>query len=128
MSEPILRDGIRRPRPDSHLQSATALLRRRKAAVKIHTLLDIHGPIPVFVWISEGNVHDVNVLDALLPEPGAIYLMDRAYIDFKRLHALTDGNAFFVTRAKSNMRFRRPGGHQHQLLPGLERQGSRDGN
>jgi hypothetical protein len=84
-----------------------ARFRKRKAAIKLHTLLDIHGPIPLFVWITEGKVHDVNILDLLPVEPGAIYLMDRGYIDFSRLHDITTGNAFFVTRAKENMRYRR---------------------
>jgi len=88
-----------------------AKFRRRKAAVKMHTLLDIHGPIPAFVWISEGKMHDVNILDALLPEPGAIYLLDRGYIDFHRLNAIAAGNAFFVTLAKSNTQFRRIRSH-----------------
>ena len=96
-----------------------AKFRYRKAAVKMHTLLDIHGSIPTFIWISDGKMHDVNVLDILEPEPGAIYLMDRGYIDFKRLHNFTANNAFFVTRTKSNMQFRRLYSHQSDILKGI---------
>jgi len=84
-----------------------AHFRTTKAAVKMHTLLDLKGSIPSFIHISDGKLHDVNVLDLLLPEPGAIYVMDRGYVDFARLHALHQAGAFFVTRAKSNMDARR---------------------
>jgi hypothetical protein len=84
-----------------------ARFRSTKAAVKMHTLLDLRGSIPSFIHISEGKLHDVNVLDLLLPEPGAIYVMDRGYVDFARLYALHNAGAFFVTRAKSNMDARR---------------------
>jgi len=84
-----------------------AHFRTTKAAVKMHTLLDLHGNIPSFIHISDGKLHDVNVLDLLLPEPGAIYVMDRGYVDFDRLFALHQAGAFFVTRAKSNMDWRR---------------------
>jgi hypothetical protein len=84
-----------------------APFRTTKAAVKMHTLLDLRGNIPTFIHISDGKMHDVNVLDVLVPEAGAIYVMDRGYLDFKRLHALHQGSAFFVTRAKSNMDARR---------------------
>jgi Domain of unknown function (DUF4372)/Transposase DDE domain len=80
-----------------------AHFRTTKAAVKMHTLLDLRGSIPSFIHISEGKLHDVNVLDLLLPEPGAIYVMDRGYVDFARLYVLHQAGAFFVTRAKSNM-------------------------
>jgi hypothetical protein len=80
-----------------------AHFRTTKAAVKMHTLLDLKGSIPSFIHISDGKLHDVNVLDLLLPEPGAIYVMDRGYIDFSRLYVLHLAGAFFVTRAKSNM-------------------------
>ena len=96
-----------------------ARFRRRKAAVKMHTLLDIHGSIPVFIWISDEKMHDVNILDILEPEPGAIYLMDRGYIDFKRLHNIAAHNAFFITLSKSNMRFRRLYSHSHDILKGI---------
>jgi len=75
-----------------------------KAAVKLHTLLDLRGNIPCFVHVSPGKMHDVNVLDRLLIEPAAFYVMDRAYIDYHRLRRFTTAGAFFVTRAKSNLR------------------------
>ena len=74
-----------------------AHFRSTKAAVKMHTLLDLRGSIPSFIHISEGKLHDVNVLDLLLPEPGAIYVMDRGYVDFARLYLLHQAGAFFVT-------------------------------
>jgi hypothetical protein len=80
-----------------------AHFRTTKAAVKMHTLLDLRGSIPSFIHISDGKLHDVHALDMLMPEAGAIYVMDRAYVDFARLHALHQAGAFFVTRAKSNM-------------------------
>lgn len=84
-----------------------ALFRSTKAAVKMHTLLDLRGAIPSFIHISDGKLHDVNVLDLLIPEAGAIYVMDRGYVDFERLHVLHQAGAFFVTRAKSNLDARR---------------------
>ena len=84
-----------------------ARFRKRKAAIKMHTLLDLRGNIPSFIRITEGKVHDVNILDTLIPEPGAFYIMDRGYLDFSRLYLLTQYLAFFVTRAKSNFDFRR---------------------
>jgi len=80
-----------------------ALFRSTKSAVKMHTLLDLRGSIPSFIHISDGKLHDVHALDLLMPEPGAIYVMDRGYIDFARLHALHRAGGFFVTRAKSNL-------------------------
>ena len=84
-----------------------ASFRTTKAAVKMHTLLDLRGSIPSFVHISDGKLHDVNVLDVLVPEAGATYVMDRAYVDFERLYALHQVGAFFVTRAKKNIRCHR---------------------
>ena len=84
-----------------------APFRRAKGAVKLHTLLDLRGSIPAFIHISDGKLHDVNVLDLLVPEAGAFYVMDRAYVDYSRLHGLTQSAAYFVTRAKSNTTFRR---------------------
>jgi hypothetical protein len=84
-----------------------ALFRRTKAAVKLHTLLDLRGAIPTFIHISNGKLHDVNILDILLPEPGAFYVMDRGYLDFERLYTLHQAGSFFVIRAKSNFKFRR---------------------
>jgi Domain of unknown function (DUF4372)/Transposase DDE domain len=80
-----------------------AKFRRRKGAVKLHTLLDLRGNIPTFVHVSHGKVHDVTVLDHLPIEPGAFYVMDRGYVDFMRLHRFTRHSAFFVTRAKRNL-------------------------
>ena len=80
-----------------------AHFRSIKAAVKMHTLLDLRGNIPSFIHISDGKLHDVHSLDMLLSEPGAIYVMDRGYVDFARLHVLHQAGAFFVTRAKSNL-------------------------
>ena len=80
-----------------------AYFRTTKAAVKMHTLLDLRGNIPSFIHVSDGKLHDVHALDLLLPEAGAIYIMDRGYVDFARLHVLHLAGAFFVTRAKSNM-------------------------
>lgn len=84
-----------------------AEFRKAKAAVKLHTLLDLRGAIPTFIHISEGKMQDVNVLDLLAPEPGAFYVMDRGYLDFARLYSLHQAGSFFVTRAKSNSKFRR---------------------
>ena len=84
-----------------------AHFRTTKAAVKMHTLLDLKGNIPSFIHISDGKMADVHALDLLQPEPGAIYVMDRGYVDFSRLHALHLAGAFFVTRAKSNMKAHR---------------------
>jgi len=84
-----------------------AKFRTTKAAVKLHTLLDLRGSIPSFIHISDGKLHDVNVLDVLIAEPGAFYVMDRGYLDFERLYRLDQGASFFVTRAKSNFKFKR---------------------
>ena len=84
-----------------------AKFRNRKGAVKLHTLIDLRGSIPVFVIITHGKVHEVTVLDDLIIEAGAIYIMDRGYLDFRRLHRIQQASAFFVTRAKSNFKFKR---------------------
>ena len=84
-----------------------APFRSTKAAIKLHTLLDLRGNIPSFLHISDGKLHDVNILDLLLPEPGAFYIMDRGYIDFERLYRLHAAKSFFVTRAKSNLKAQR---------------------
>jgi hypothetical protein len=84
-----------------------AKFRKHKAAVKLHTLLDLHGNIPSVIIVTSGKVHDVRILDQLPIEPGAIYVFDRGYIDFARLHAIHQAAAFFVTRAKNNFRFQR---------------------
>jgi hypothetical protein len=84
-----------------------APFRSTKAAIKLHTLLDLRGSIPSFIHISDGKMHDVNVLDLLIPEPGSFYVMDRGYLDFIRLYALDQAGSFFVTLAKRNMNARR---------------------
>ena len=84
-----------------------ALFRKKKGAVKLHTLIDLRGNIPTVVFITHGKVHDVNILDALVIEAGAIYVMDRGYLDFQRLCTIHQSSAFFVTRAKSNFDFKR---------------------
>jgi Domain of unknown function (DUF4372)/Transposase DDE domain len=88
-----------------------ARFRKHKGAVKMHTLLDMHGNIPSFIRITDGKVHDVNILDEILIEAGAFYVMDRGYIDFKRLHAFTRELAFFVTRTKENVLLQRRYSH-----------------
>ena len=84
-----------------------APFRSTKAAVKLHTLLDLRGSIPTFIHVSDGTLHDVNVLDLLIIEAGAFYIMDRGYLDFERLYALDQAGGFFVTRAKRNLDARR---------------------
>lgn len=88
-----------------------AHFRRRKAAVKVHTLLDLRGAIPAFIRITNGKTHDVNILDQFLPEPGAFYVMDRAYLDFERLFVFTLCSAFFVVRTKKNVVLQRRYSH-----------------
>ena len=96
-----------------------AKFRTTKAAVKLHTLLDLRGAIPSFIHISDGKLHEVNVLDMLLPEPGAFYVMDRGYLDFERLYRLDQAGSFFVTRTKSNFRFKRVYSHPVDRSTGL---------
>jgi len=84
-----------------------ALFRKQKGAIKLHTLLDLRGSIPSFIKITNGKIHDVNILDELIPEAGSFYIMDRGYFDFARLYRLNVLGAFFVVRAKSNLQFRR---------------------
>ena len=88
-----------------------APFRQTKAAIKLHTLLDLRGSIPSFIHITDGKTHEVNVLDNLPVEPGAYYLLDRGFVDFSRLYAINRAQAFFVTRAKSNARFQRRYSH-----------------
>lgn len=96
-----------------------AQFRRRKSAVKLHTLLDVRGSIPTSVYVTGGQVHDVNLLDELLLEAGAFYLLDRAYLDFARLYLFTQACAFFITRTKRNTRFYRRGSHPVDKSTGL---------
>jgi hypothetical protein len=84
-----------------------ARFRTTKAGVKLHALLDLRGNIPSFIDITDAKVHDVNILDKLIPEPGSIYVMDRAYLDFERLYRMHQGSAYFVIRKKTNTNFRR---------------------
>jgi hypothetical protein len=96
-----------------------ALFRSTKSAVKLHTLLDLRGNIPSFIHISDGKLHDVNVLDILIPEPGAFYIMDRGYLDFGRLFTLNQAGTFFVIRAKSNTQYTRRYSHPIDKCNGL---------
>jgi hypothetical protein len=97
-----------------------ARFRKTKAAVKLHTLLDLRGDIPTFIWITDGKVHDVNVLDHLVPEPGAIYVMDRAYLDFRRLYQMHQSAAVFVIRSKTNTGLRRLYSHKADKTAGVK--------
>lgn len=97
-----------------------ARFRKTKGAIKLHTLLDLRGDIPTFIWITDGKVHDVNVLDHLIPEPGAIYVMDRAYLDFQRLYQLHQYSAIFVTRSKTNTGLRRIYSHKVDKSTGVK--------
>ena len=97
-----------------------AKFRKTKAAVKLHTLLDLRGNIPTFIAITDGKVHDVNILDELIPEPGAIYVMDRGYLDFARLYTIHQGCAFFVIRSKRNTRFSRVYSHRVDKSTGIQ--------
>ena len=97
-----------------------ARFRKTKGAVKLHTLLDLRGDIPTFIWITDGKVHDVNVLGHLIPEPGAIYVMDRAYLDFQRLYQLHQCSAIFVTRSKTNTGLRRIYSHKVDKSTGVK--------
>jgi len=96
-----------------------AQFRKQKGAVKLHTLLDLRGNLPSYIQITHGKMHDVNILDELVPEPGAYYIMDRGYVDFGRLYVLTQFRAFFITRAKTNMQFRRLYSHPVDKTLGL---------
>jgi hypothetical protein len=96
-----------------------APFRSTKAAVKLHTLLDLRGNIPSFIFISDGKLHDVNILDQLVPEPGAIYVMDRGYIDFDRLGRFHEAGSFFVIRAKTNLKADRRYSHAVDRATGL---------
>jgi Domain of unknown function (DUF4372)/Transposase DDE domain len=96
-----------------------AHFRERKGAVKMHTLIDLHGNIPVFVCITDGNAQEVKILDQLLPEPGAFYMVDRGYLDFERLYRLTLAAAFFVTRSKDNLVLQRRYSHPVDSTTGV---------
>ncbi len=96
-----------------------ARFRKQKAAVKMHTLLDLHGNIPTFISITVGKVHDVNILDDLILEAGAYYVIDRGYLDFRRLYEFTLSSAFFVTRTKENLRLDRRYSHAVDAATGV---------
>jgi hypothetical protein len=96
-----------------------APFRTTKASVRLHTLLDLRGNIPTFLHVSHGKLHEVNILDQLVPEPGAFYLMDRGFLDFDRLHRFHQAGSFFVTRAKSNLRVQRRYSHPVDRTTGL---------
>ncbi len=96
-----------------------AVFRTAKAAIKLHTLLDLRGNIPTFIHISDGKVHEVNILDQLLPEPGAFYIMDRGFLDFERLFRFHEAGSFFVTRGKSNLQVERRYSHPVDRKTGL---------
>jgi transposase len=96
-----------------------AKFRRHKGAVKMHTLLDLHGNIPTFISVTDGKVHDVNILDEILPEAGAFYVMDRGYVDFERLYKFTLSSAFFVVRTKSNVLLQRRYSHPVDKITGV---------
>ena len=96
-----------------------ARFRKHKAAVKMHTLLDLHGSIPTFIRITDGKVHDVNILDELTLEAGAFYVMDRGYIDFERLYRFVLESAFFVVRTKSNVLLQRRYSHPVDKTTGV---------
>jgi hypothetical protein len=97
-----------------------AKFRKRKGAVKLHTLLDLRGSIPTVIFITHGKVHDLQILDHLRKEPGAIYLMDRGYVDFARLYKIHQSMAFFVTRTKRNFNFKRLYSHLIDKSSGLQ--------
>lgn len=97
-----------------------ACFRKTKGAVKLHTLLDLRGNIPTFIHISDGKLHDVNILDQLIPEPGSFYIMDRGYLDFAKLYRIEQWSAFFVIRAKSNFKYQRIYSHQIDKNSGIK--------
>ncbi len=97
-----------------------ARFRKTKSAIKLHTLMNLRGNIPEFIHISDGKMHDVNILDLLVPTPGAFYIMDRAYLDFQRLYTLHQERAFFISRAKTNFKFKRRYSHEVGKTTGVQ--------
>ncbi len=97
-----------------------AHFRKTKSAIKLHTLMNLRGSIPEFIHISDGKMHDVNILDLLVPTPGAFYIMDRAYLDFERLYTLHQEKAFFISRAKTNFKFNRRYSHKVEKSTGVQ--------
>jgi hypothetical protein len=113
-----MRDSVKPEKPVQTI-GATSPFRSTKAAIKLYTLLDLRGAIPAFIHISDGKLHDVNVLDILLVEAGSFYIMDRGYLDFVRLYAMHQAGAFFVTRAKEGMNARRVYSHPVDRATGI---------
>jgi transposase len=97
-----------------------ARFRKTKSAIKLHTLMNLRGSIPEFIHITDGKMHDVNILDLLVPTSGAFYIMDRAYLDFQRLYSLHQQRAFFISRAKSNFKFKRRYSHEVKQSTGVQ--------
>jgi transposase len=97
-----------------------ARFRKTKSAIKLHTLMNLRGSIPEFIHITDGKMHDVNILDLLVPTPGAFYIMDRAYLDFQRLYSLHQERAFFISRAKNNFKFKRRYSHEVKKSSGVQ--------
>ena len=97
-----------------------ARFRKTKSAIKLHTLMNLRGSIPEFIHVSDGKMHDVNILDLLVPTPGAFYIMDRAYLDFERLYSLHQEKAFFISRAKTNFKFNRRYSHTVEKATGVQ--------
>jgi transposase len=97
-----------------------ARFRKKKSAIKLHALMNLRGSIPEFIHITDGKMHDVNILDLLVPTPGAFYIMDRAYLDFQRLYSLHQQRAFFISRAKSNFKFKRRYSHEVKQSTGVQ--------
>jgi transposase len=97
-----------------------ARFRKTKSAIKLHTLMNLRGCIPEFIHISDGKMHDVNILDLLVSTPGAFYIMDRAYLDFERLYTLHQEKAFFISRAKTNFKFKRRYSHEVKKTTGVQ--------
>ena len=97
-----------------------ARFRKTKSAIKLHTLMNLRGNIPEFIHISDGKMHDVNILDLLIPSPGAFYIMDRAYLDFERLYRFHQERAFFISRAKRNFKFKRRYSHEVDKSTGVQ--------
>ena len=96
-----------------------ALFRKKKAAVKLHTLLDLRGNIPAYIWVTDGKVHDVNMIDLLSIEPAAYYIIDRGYLDYSRLYTIHQSQAFFITRTKRNTKVQRLYSHSVNKLAGI---------
>jgi len=97
-----------------------ARFRKTKSAIKLHTLMNLRGSIPEFIHITDGKMHDVNILDLLVPTPGAFYIMDRAYLDYQRLYSLHQERAFFISRAKNNFKFKRRYSHEVKQSSGVQ--------